>query len=431
MNYTENKFLETPRKKRYGKIICILLMVVFTLAMVADVVNYFFTPAQNQDGFGPGGDISFSMPGDGEMPDFQMPEGNFENGEPPELPEGNGEMPAMEGRPDGAMGNPQGGFLQAARNAWLPILIACILGDGVCLWVLLRIRRKEKTFDHTFENVSGMPELPEDEDSDEAPKRKHGPWVVILCLAVAFGVILSMIPTGGDAQRSSVSVHQEVISGTAEAAQIRTTLSGAGTLEADNLTAVTVPQQVTVLKYHVRNGETVSAGDPLVSVDKTSASAAMMELNDILEDLDDDLETQRQKRNSPSITSTAAGRVKKIYAREGDTVTDVLYSNGALMLLSLDGTMKVTFASDLDLSVGDSVTVQYSGGSEEGRIASVRESTVTVTLSDEDAPYGAQATILDENGNAIGEGEIQINSELKVIGYGDFVQRLLEQQIFQ
>ena len=245
----------------------------------------------------------------------------------------------------------------------------------------------------------------------------HLSRTLCVALAVILAVLIIASVTAKSAPGSSAAVHQEVLSGTAEAAEIETILSGAGTLEADELTAVTVPQQVTVLKYHVRNGETVAAGDPLVSVDKTSAAAAMLELNTVLTDLDVDLEAERQLTNSAYIYSTAAGRVKKIYAATGDTVTDVLYENGALMLLSLDGTMKVSFESDLNLAVGDAVTVSYSGGSEAGRIASIREGKVTVTISDETAEYGAQAEILDEGGATIGAGEIEINSEMKVIGY--------------
>ena len=395
-------------KKPYGKIFCILLMVIFTIVMIADVVNYCVTPARNRGGFDPGGDFAFSVPegyepsgGDMQLPDIQ----------------GNGEMPAFAEMPDGNMRSGQGGLLQAARSAWIPILIVCVLADALCAALLLRILRKEKIQGDTLPDAADAPETGEEEDADEPPRRKRGSWIAIVCLAVAFGVILSMFPTGDDAQLSSVTVHQEVISGTPEAAQISTILSGAGTLEADSLTAVTVPQQVTVLKYHVRNGETVTAGEPLVSVDKTSAAAAMKELDEVMDDLDDDLETERQKSNSSSITATAAGRVKKIYAQKNDAVTDVLYANGALMLLSLDGTMKVSFESDLDLHVGDAVTVRYSGVSEDGRIASVREGKITVTLSDESAEYGAQAKILNESGETIGEGTLAIGSELKVIGY--------------
>ncbi len=438
------------QKKCSGKKLCVFLLILFTLVLAADIANLFITPAQNQIAFAPGGfeqgDSSgfpmpeggfqrpangvtpsddFSMPdGDFQMPaeagegrpggDFQVPEGGFGNGE---APEGMEEMPGFAGGSFEGRGGRPSGFLQRVRSAWLPIAAVCILADAVCLILLRRTRRREKAKAEAFAGVPNMPLLEEEEeDSGEPPRRKRGPWTAILCLVIAFAMILAMIPTG-DTDSSSANVHQEVLSGTAGEAQIHTVLSGAGTLEADTLTPVTVPQQVTVLKYHVRNGETVTAGDALVSVDKTSASSAMMDLSDVLKDLDKDLETERQARNSNAIVSTAAGRVKKIYAREGDTVTDVLYTHGALMLLSLDGTMKVTFASSESVTVGEEVTVQYSSTSEAGRIASVREGRVTVTLSDEKAVYGAQATILDESGTVLGEGKMEITSALKVIGY--------------
>lgn len=94
------------------------------------------------------------------------------------------------------------------------------------------------------------------------------------------------------------------------------------------------------------------------------------------------------------------------------------------MLLSLDGLMKVEFESELDLTVGDTVTVEYSGSSEEGKIASVRQGKVTVTLSDETAPYGAKVTVLDEAGKQIGEGTLDINAAMKVINYYGTVSQL-------
>ncbi len=413
MKKKRNKFLKKNRKKYTGKKLCILLMVVFTLVLTADVANLLFTSAQTEIVFTPG---NFDREGGGDYPrrpegDFQTPEG----GEGPSgdfrMPEGDSERPSFEGRPGGNRGRRQERFLRTVRSAWVPILLVCVLGDAVCLILLVRIRRKEETLGQ----VAGMPLL-EEEDSEEPARHRRGPWGAILCLVVAFAMILAMMPTEGT-DVSSVNVSSQVISGTAEAAQIQTTLSGAGTLEADNLTPVTVPQQVTLLQYHVRNGETVTAGAPLVSVDKTSAASAMLDLSEVLSDLDADLETARQTSNSSYINATAAGRVKKIYAKAGDKVTDVLYQYGALMLLSLDGTMKVTFDSRESLTVGDTVTVQHSGGRDEGRILSTREGKITVTLSDEKAPYGAQASVLDENGETLGQGTLEIGSALKVIGY--------------
>ncbi len=428
-----HKYLkEKKKKKRSGKKFCIFLMVVFTLVMIADIANLFLTPAQNQMGFGPGGE--FSMPGnsDFQMPDgMEMPEGMEQpGGTDSQMPdsdtagsdipaEDSGTDTAFEGRPGGNRGGRQGGFLQTIRRLWLPILIVCALGDLICLMILIRIRWEEKALAQAFDNESGMPPLIDDEegeDDDAPPRRKNGSWAVIVCLAVAFAMILSMFPTGEDSA-STATVHQELISGTAAAAKINTVLSGAGTLEADTLTPVTVPQQVTVLSYHVRNGETVVAGDPLVSVDKTSAASAMMELNELMEELDDDLSSAKTDSQSARIASTTSGRVKKIYGWEGEKVADVLYEHGALMLLSLDGYMKVTFESEEDLSVGDTVEVRYSGGTEEGRIATVRMGKVTVTISDKDAPYEADAEVFSESGESLGKGKLEINSEMKIIGY--------------
>lgn len=398
------------------KNLCLILMVLFTLVLAADIANLFITPARDQIVFRPSSahtqGESFTPPEDGA---FSPPEGMPSS-------EDGGEHASLEAFPSGRPGIRQRGFLQTLRGAWLPILIVCILGDAVCLLCYLRLRGKQQESSEVPENLSGMEPLEED-DLDEPPKRRHGPWVAIICLGLVFALILSMIPTS-TSSGSTVTVQQEVLSGTAEAVQINTILSGAGTLEADTLTAVTVPKQVTVLKYHVRNGETMAKGDPLVTVDKTSASSAMMELQTVLKELDSDLETERQKEKSSYITATASGRVKKIYASAGDTVSEVLYDHGALMLLSLDGLMKVSFTSEQSLTVGDDVTVIYSGGSEEGQISSVREGKVTVTISDEDIPYGAEVTVKDENGQILGEGTASANSEYKVIGYYGTVKSL-------
>ena len=123
MKYTDNKYIAKKSRKNFGKTLCIILMVIFTAVMIADIGNLFLTPARNQMNFGPGS--GFQMPEENEMPDFQIPEGVFGGGEPVGLPEG--EMPSFDNGGNRDFG--RGGFLQTARNAWLPILIVCALGD--------------------------------------------------------------------------------------------------------------------------------------------------------------------------------------------------------------------------------------------------------------------------------------------------------------
>ncbi len=52
------------------------------------------------------------------------------------------------------------------------------------------------------------------------------------------------------------------------------------------------------------------------------------------------------------ISASVSGRIKKIYAAAGDSVSGVMYEHGALMLLSLDGYMAVDIDAPLSLRRG-------------------------------------------------------------------------------
>lgn len=62
------------------------------------------------------------------------------------------------------------------------------------------------------------------------------------------------------------------------------------------------------------------------------------------------------------IKSSVSGRVKKINVSAGSDIADTMVSDGALMILSLDGKMSVTLTGVADISVNDSVTVTLSSG---------------------------------------------------------------------
>ncbi len=408
------------------KTLCILGLILFTLVLAADLAVFFLVPSSETmefsrtappEGMELPGDGGFQMPGNGEMPEggFQMPgngempEGGFQMPENGEMP-GGGDFPMPGGgeRPEGGFpgGMAQGGgFLQTVRNVWWLIAIGCLLGDGLCIFGLIRLRKKA---------------LPEEPAGDEEPahkRRSKGSWLVILVLVMVLAMLLGSIPTGTPA--SGPRVNAQVLSGVGQEARMDTVLSGAGTLEAGSLTTVAIAQIVTVEAYHVRNGETVAQGDPLVSVDRTSASSAMMELQAVLQELDKDLETARKESPASYITAAASGRVKEIYVEPGDRVETVMYGTGALMLLSLDGKMAVSFACDQALVVGEAVEVTLSDGTvEAGRVESLRQGVATVTIPDETAPNGDPVVVTRED-SVLGQGTLEVHSPLKVQGsYG-------------
>lgn len=106
-----------------------------------------------------------------------------------------------------------------------------------------------------------------------------------------------------------------------------------------------------------------------------------------------------------------------IYGAENDSVADVMYENGALALISLDGYMAVDIETDA-LAAGDSVTVKLSGDEEvTGTVESVVTGKATILVTDNGPAYGEAVTVFDGKGTQLGTGNLQIHSALRVTGY--------------
>ncbi len=141
------------------KPIYIIGLVLCTLVLLAGLVLYLFIPGgfPHSDpggagsgmpgGFAPGNSDFDSLGGDTEN------SGGFDFGNigalPPSAENGNfarpdgfhpSNMPGM-----GQMGGPMA-VLTTVHSAFWPVLIVCVLGDSLCIFMLIRIRRKKKAF---------------------------------------------------------------------------------------------------------------------------------------------------------------------------------------------------------------------------------------------------------------------------------------------
>ncbi len=430
-------------------IIYIILMAFFTLVMIADLIILALTPARGSmdfsefdpssfsfsDGNGeipngqfpmPGGEIpegftppssevpeGFSPPG-GEVPEgftpsggeapegFSVPEGGIPEGfNPPEngdftrpeggfsFPDGNtGRFPSNDGQPFGG-GN---GFLSFVRRAWLPILIVCLLGNGVCLLLYIRLKRKMSA--ETRQHLDESEESSESDEDDEVSKRKNkGGWILPMCLVIAVATVIASLPSK-NTQTDTVSANEQVVSGTAQKGTISTVLSGTGTLADEDAKQVSIPDSVTVTAYHVNNGDAVTEGDVLASIDKASVGVAIAELQEVMDELDRDLYTSSKESADTKITAAVDGRIKVIYAQEDESVLDIVSEHGCLMLISLDGLMAVDLETVDGVSVGDTVKVILSDGTEEsGRVSAKEDGILTVTISDESAFRGDAVSV--------------------------------------
>lgn len=260
------------------------------------------------------------------------------------------------------------------------------------------------------------PLVPEEEEEDTQVRSGSGAkWITLLCIILAIALIVSSLPSGISA---ATKVNSKVLSAVPEENTISTVLSGGGTLSPQEGTAQSLPQALELETYYVKNGQTVSEGDPIAQVDLVAVKAAISELQEVMDTLDAAIASESSKTNDSVIRSGTAGRVKKIYAREGTAAADTVYESGALLLLSLDGLMAVDLEARAE--VGQRVTVTLSDGTAlEGTVESISDGTATVTLSDETAPLDDSVTVTAEDGETMGTGSLYIHSRLRVAGaYG-------------
>ena len=197
---------------------------------------------------------------------------------------------------------------------------------------------------------------------------------------------------------------------------ITTTVSGSGTLANEESEDTFISSTVDVTEVYVEAGDTVKAGDMLASVDSASVVKAMKEVQDDIDAIDEKISALEEEDVSSTIAAGVDGRVKKIYASAGDSVADVMYDNGSLMLLSADGYLAVDVETDA-LSKGDVVSVSTEDGSSlEGSVDAVWAGRATVLVADESAEVGAKATVSKDGADA-GSGTLYIHEEVAVTGF--------------
>ena len=432
-----------------SKIFYIILIVIFTLILAATLVIRFALPS-GRSSFGSdfGTPPAFSTDSEGKpdfsnMPDFSgdsekgdLPE-NFELPSDIEKPEKSEKSDDSEDKntsgddsssdkkrpsgsfPGGRPGSRNSGFTGTVRKIWIPIVIVCVIVDAFSVFMLIRISKKKNGKDNSGSSSSG-------DDTDDGSIKNRKPLLFLLVIPVlVLAIVLNMIPKQGSGTTSSVEVKEDVITAEAASKELKTVFLSGGTLSDSDKVSVTLPGDVEITSYAVSNGDTVKEGDFIATVNKTSLMNQISEIKDLISDLDEELAMSKEDDDYKTITSPAEGRVMAIYAEKGVSVSDTVASNSALILLSLDGLMKVEIDKVDGLSVGDSVKVRLSDSTEKtGRVAELSEDKISVTLSDKKTKLGDKAEVISEDGQTIGSGELQINSCLKITGYQGMVNKI-------
>ena len=250
---------------------------------------------------------------------------------------------------------------------------------------------------------------------DSAKKKKRRNMIFAASALVLAGLLVAL-PFILDARQKNLNDRTSILSAQVTRGTIRKTLSGTGTLTEDDVEEVSVPQGVEVTEYLVQNGQYVKTGDALAVVDRVSVMETISTLRESMTEVEAEMDAIGSGFDYRTVISSAPGRVKAVYAERGDAVRDVIAAEGALAVISLDGKMSVSFKAASALTVGRTVTVELSDGNEvAGRVDTVIDGEVTVTVPDECGSIEEAVRILGDDGRELGSGTLSVHSPLRVI----------------
>lgn len=172
--------------------------------------------------------------------------------------------------------------------------------------------------------------------SKRAKRRRVLRTVIILVCVLAAGVTGGVIYLRQQVREQFASSGQEVLSAAAERGSISTVVSGSGTLVNVDTETVCVPSGVEVTETLVEYGDAVQTGDLLAIVDMASVRTAMASLQEEIEPLDDEISDAKGETVSSTVAAGVRGRVKRLYAQQGDSVEAVMVfdETGTLVMVA-------------------------------------------------------------------------------------------------
>ena len=256
---------------------------------------------------------------------------------------------------------------------------------------------------------------------DEA-RKKNVKRVISLVCVVAIVVLMAAMPLLAKQEDTEDGPKANILTNTVTTGTINTELIGGGTLAEEDAVTISVPSAVKLTGFLVSNGQTVTEGTPVVSVDRVTVMTAIEQVQETLEYLSGEIADAGNVSTTEKVNALAGGIVKIIYAEKGESVQKVMLEHGALAVLSLDGLMAVDLQIESTLAVGTAVTVTLSDGrSASGKIAKNLAGEMTVTVADDGYPVGDAVQITSEDGTPIGSGELYIYSPWNATAYAGTV----------
>ena len=252
-------------------------------------------------------------------------------------------------------------------------------------------------------------------------KKKIKRIIAFICMAAIVGVLAAM-PLIAKQDTEEDGPKASILSGSVSTGSIDRELIGGGTLAEEDAVIIDLPSAVKLKEFLVANGDQVTEGTAIASVDRVTVMTAISQVQETLEYLSEQIEETSDTGTTEKVNALAGGIVKILYAEEGDSVQNVMLEHGALAVLSLDGQMAVDLETESTLSAGTAVTVTLSDGTAaSGKVAKNLAGEMTVTLEDDGYAVDDTVQVTAEDGSPVGSGQLYIYSPWNATAYAGTV----------
>lgn len=240
---------------------------------------------------------------------------------------------------------------------------------------------------------------------------------IVLVVLIAIGIAVSTLRANVRERFGSNTA--DVKTYAANIGRISTVVSGTGTLDSVGSEQIAVPDGVEITEVLIAAGDTLKAGEALATVDTTSVMTALAAAQENLDSLDKQINSAKNDSVSAYMSAGVPGRVKKLFAQNGDNVVDCMTEHGSLAILSVDGLMTVTVEAALEVQ-SDVIVTEAEGNSYAGKVESSAGGRSIITLTDDGPVYGASVTVY-QNDAPVGEGTLAVHNPLAITGYAGTV----------
>lgn len=248
-------------------------------------------------------------------------------------------------------------------------------------------------------------------------KRRKWPWIVLAAVAVVIILVIIFVSSAANGLKNTVYTRYDVKKG-----DVTTSITASGTLRPQDSQEIDIPDGIEVEDVLVSVGDRVSKGDRLAKVNENDAKKTASELKDSIVALDAQISAAGSTKAS-SVKSGVKGRVKAIYAKEGELVSSVISENGCLAIISAGGKMYADITTQTELKPKDKVEIKWENGNDEAEVLYAIQDGYRIVFDDDKAPYGKNIEIYLKD-MRLGEADAQIMTPISIYSDGGRIENI-------